>query len=90
MSMKKVKKQKIAVKRMDDMATETVEYWYNEYYKKCSFSKLIKELQQINSELHQQGYKTHRRCRNQTLAVLKALKYRCLVTPDGYDRRLDW
>lgn len=72
------------------MTTQTVEYWYNEFYKKRSFSKLIKELQQINMELRQQGYKTHRICRNQTLAILKALKYRCLITPDGYDRKSDW
>jgi len=67
------------------MKDNSVEYWYNTYYKKFSFTRLINELQQINRELHFQGYKTHRICKNQTKAILKALKYRCLVTQKGYD-----
>ena len=70
------------------MNNDSVTYWFENYYKKASFSKLVNELSQIHSELKSEGYTTHRRCRNQTLAVLKALKTRCFYAK--YEKDLDW
>lgn len=57
--------------------TYDVKYWY-EFYKKSSFSELIRELCQIRKEVRAQGYKTMKtKGNNQIKAILLALEFRC-------------